>query len=65
MALLVVGGVVGAILLFWLVYAAVRMAVSDALRRTLDPSLMTAEPASAFRLDEGDELEGSAAPHGV
>jgi hypothetical protein len=64
-ALLVVGGVVGAILLFWLVYGAVRMAVSDALQRTLDPSLLTAEPESTFRLDEGDDLDGNAAPHGV
>ena len=65
MALLIVGGVVAATLLFCLVYGAVRMAVSDALRQTLDPSLLTAEPESTFRLDEGDEREGSPAPHGV
>jgi hypothetical protein len=57
----VIGAFIGAMLLFWLIYAAVRMAVTDAMRRTLDPSVLAAEPQSDFRLDEGDDFEGTAA----
>jgi hypothetical protein len=49
--------VAGALVTVVLVYSAVRMAVTDALRNTLDPSLLTPEPESKFRLDEGDAVD--------
>ena len=61
MAVVVVGAFIGAIVGFVLIYAAVRMGVTDALRSTVNPALLIQEPEDHFRLDEGDDASEQSA----
>ena len=55
MAGAVVGIFLGAVVSFVLIYAAVRMAVVDAIRKTVRPDfLLPPDYVDNFRLDEGD-----------
>lgn len=56
MAAVVVGAFLGAVVGFVIMYAVIRMAVSDAIRATVKPEFLLQEPEDDFELDAGDEV---------
>ena len=56
MAVVVVGGFLGTVVWFALTYAAVRMGVTDAIRKTVRPDvLVPPDYVDNFQLDAGDD----------